>query len=88
MTVTFTLLVVVRPYSLVIVTWNTYEPAALNVAVLFLAALLAFALKVGDAAPLGTVVAVQAYVKYFSGLASAPSTERATEVPVTGFVAA
>ena len=82
-TVTFTLLVTVRPGTSAIVTVKVYAPALLNVAVVFFAAFVPLALKVGAVAPLGSVVAAQVYFRFASPPSSAPKTERLVVVPVT-----
>ena len=58
-----TLLVTSRPPGSLIVAVKVYVPAALNVTVLFLAALVPLALKVGAAAPVGSDAVVQAYFR-------------------------
>jgi hypothetical protein len=62
-----------------------YAPALLKVAVVFFAALVPFAEKVGFAAPAGTPVAAHVYVRFESPppSLSAPRTERLVLVPVT-----
>jgi hypothetical protein len=59
-TVTFTVLVTLKPPASVIVAVKVYAPAALKVAVVFFAALVPFAENAGEDAPLGTVVAAHA----------------------------
>ena len=62
---------------------NEYVPAAVNVAVVLLAAFVSLALNVGTGAPAGCDRAAQVYVKLDSPPSSAPSTLRLTDVPVT-----
>jgi hypothetical protein len=58
-TVTFTLLVLVKPPASVIVTVKVYAPAMPKVAVVFFAAFVPLAEYVGAVAPVGTLVAAQ-----------------------------
>jgi hypothetical protein len=81
-TVTLALLVVDSPPASVIVTRKLYVPAFVNRAVVNFAALLLLAEKFTAAG--GVPVVDQAYVRFDSPASSAPNTESAVDVPVTG----
>ena len=83
-TVTETLDVTDSPPASLIVTRNVYAPNWPNVAVLFFAALVPLALKVGLGAPPGLAVVDHVYVKPLSPASSDPRAARAVLVPVTG----
>lgn len=87
-TVTVTLLVIARLPASLMVTVKVYVPAALKVTVVFFEVFVAFALKIGAAAPLGIVVAAHVYLSLISPPSSAPRTESCVFAPVTGFAAA